>query len=183
VQQSVAVLDANVLIPAAPRDTLLRAAEAGLYQLRWSENILDEVYRNLVEHRLTTADDARNLLDVMRSFFPEALVSGYDHLMAIMTNDLKDHHVLAAAVHTHADIIVTENFNDFPAPTLSPYGIEAQAIDTFLVNLHDRSPASMARIIREQAADLDYPPMTPAELLDGLESWASAFVQRIRQHI
>lgn len=44
----IAVLDANVLIPAAPRDTLLRAAELGLFQPVWSDQILDEVQRNLV---------------------------------------------------------------------------------------------------------------------------------------
>lgn len=35
------VLDANVLFPFTVRDTLLRAAEASLYQLHWSELILD----------------------------------------------------------------------------------------------------------------------------------------------
>ncbi len=37
------VLDANVLINAGPRDTLLRAAERELYRPYWSEAILDEV--------------------------------------------------------------------------------------------------------------------------------------------
>jgi hypothetical protein len=45
-----AVLDASVLFPAAVRDTLLRAAGAGLYQLYWSSDILEEVRRNLVKH-------------------------------------------------------------------------------------------------------------------------------------
>jgi len=37
------VLDACVLIPASLRDTLLRAAEQGMYQMHWSELILEEV--------------------------------------------------------------------------------------------------------------------------------------------
>ena len=44
-----AVLDANVLLKAGPRDTLLRAAEVGLYRPYWSETILDEVQRNLTD--------------------------------------------------------------------------------------------------------------------------------------
>jgi hypothetical protein len=36
------VLDANVLFPLTVRDTLLRAAALGMYQVHWSEEILDE---------------------------------------------------------------------------------------------------------------------------------------------
>lgn len=44
-----AVLDACVLFRAPLRDTLLRAAEKRLYQVYWSDIILEEVSRNLVE--------------------------------------------------------------------------------------------------------------------------------------
>lgn len=44
----VVVVHANVLFPLTLRDTMLRAAAAGFYQLRWSAQILDEVERNLV---------------------------------------------------------------------------------------------------------------------------------------
>ena len=36
------VLDANVLYPFSLRDTLLRAASEGLFQLYWSDQILEE---------------------------------------------------------------------------------------------------------------------------------------------
>jgi hypothetical protein len=39
----IVVVDANVLFPLTLRDTILRAAAAGFYQLRWSAEIL--VYR------------------------------------------------------------------------------------------------------------------------------------------
>jgi hypothetical protein len=35
------VLDSCVLYPMYLRDTLLRAAEAGLYRVHWSQEILD----------------------------------------------------------------------------------------------------------------------------------------------
>ena len=51
-----AVLDASVLYPLPLRDTLLRVAEAELYDPCWSEQILDEVARNLTaDHRVTEA--------------------------------------------------------------------------------------------------------------------------------
>ena len=44
----IVVVDNNALFSLTLRDTLLRAAAAGFYQLRWSEVILDEMERNLV---------------------------------------------------------------------------------------------------------------------------------------
>jgi hypothetical protein len=43
----VVLLDANVLFPFSLRDTLLRAAAAGFYQVRGSSRILDEMTSNL----------------------------------------------------------------------------------------------------------------------------------------
>lgn len=54
-----AVLDANVLYPFSLRDTLLRLAELELYTPLWSPRILEEMTRNLVEHRLTAEQAAR----------------------------------------------------------------------------------------------------------------------------
>ncbi len=44
----IAVVDANVLFPLSLRDVLLRAVEKGLFRLRISRQIWDEVIRNLV---------------------------------------------------------------------------------------------------------------------------------------
>ncbi len=61
----VVVLDANVLFPFTLRDTLLRAAAAGLYQVRWSPMILDEMERNLVSTGTLDAPKAARLREVM----------------------------------------------------------------------------------------------------------------------
>ena len=53
------VLDACVLIPATLRDTLLRAAEQGMYRLHWSNQILEEVRRNLIKREMTSSVDAQ----------------------------------------------------------------------------------------------------------------------------
>ena len=57
------VVDANVLFPLTLRDTVLRAAVAGFYQLRWSAEILDEMERNLVSTNTMAADKAARLRD------------------------------------------------------------------------------------------------------------------------
>ena len=43
------VLDSCVLYPMYLMDTLLCAAEAGLYQVRWTDEILAGAFRNLVK--------------------------------------------------------------------------------------------------------------------------------------
>ncbi|SFS18362.1 hypothetical protein SAMN05421771_3442 [Granulicella pectinivorans] len=51
---------------------------------------------------------------------PEALVTGYEHLIAsIELPDQDDRHVLAAAIRCDASVIVTLNIGDFPSRTLA----------------------------------------------------------------
>lgn len=80
----VAVLDACVLIPASLRDTLLRAVEKDLYRMQWSNEILEEVRRNLVMQGMTSEEGAQSLVDEMKRYFPDASVDGYTSLTAAM---------------------------------------------------------------------------------------------------
>jgi hypothetical protein len=85
----IVVVDANVLFPLTLRDTVLRAAAAGFYQLRWSAEILDEMERNLVSTGTVPADKAARLRATMEKYFPEAQVTGYQTLIPAMTNHPK----------------------------------------------------------------------------------------------
>ena len=80
----VVVLDANVLFPFSLRDTLLRAAAAGFYQLRWSAEILEEMTRNLVATGTMSAANASRLRAIMEREFPEAAVTDYASLVPAM---------------------------------------------------------------------------------------------------
>src|SRR5450432_2676172 len=111
----IVVVDANVLYPLTLRDTVLRAAAAGLYQLRWSKDILDEMERNLVAKGNVPRDKAARLRVTMEKFFPEADVKSYQPLVEAMPNHPKDRHVAAAAVKAGAQVIVTANIKDFSA--------------------------------------------------------------------
>jgi len=71
------VLDANVLFPFTLRDTLPRTAAEGCFQLYWSEQILDEATRNLVNTHVMTDRQAGRLRTVMEQAFPEAMVRGH----------------------------------------------------------------------------------------------------------
>ena len=45
------VFDANVLYPAPLRDLLIRLARKNVFQARWTDQILDEVFRNIAKNR------------------------------------------------------------------------------------------------------------------------------------
>jgi predicted nucleic acid-binding protein len=174
----IVVLDANVLFPFVLRDTLLRAAAAGFYQVRWSSQILSEMTRNLVSTGTMTEARARRLQAAMERAFPEADVRGYEHLIAAMKNDDKDRHVAAAAVKAGAQVITTGNLKDFAQ---LPDGVEAQSPDEFLCNLFDLDPEGFIQVLREQAADLVNPPMTFDEVVERLARAVPSVVAFVRE--
>ncbi len=130
----VALLDANVLYPAYLRDLLLRLAQTGVYQPRWSAEILDEVARNVKEGRDAAGQQkVDRVISLMKRHFEDAEVTaGYEGLVPAMTNDPKDRHVLAAAITGGVDVIVTFNLKHFPPQSREPYNIDAQEPDEFL---------------------------------------------------
>lgn len=79
-------LDTNVLFPSALRDTLLRAAETGLVQAYWSEDVLTELERNLVRTARYTPTAASRLVQIIRTFFSASEVTGYRPLIPSMPN-------------------------------------------------------------------------------------------------
>jgi len=175
-----AVLDANVLYPGSLRDTLLRVSALGYYEVRWSQQILDEMSRNLLAKAEMTPKQIERLLAAMQEAFPEAMVIGYEDLIENMPNDEKDRHVAAAAVVAVAQVIVTSNLKDFRD---LPEGIEAQSPSKFLECLFTLDPDGLAEIIRQQAAALRRPPMTLNELLANLEKSVPGFVRVVREHL
>lgn len=167
------VLDANVLYPAALRDTLLRAAAMGLYQMYWTDEILDEVCRNLVTDEEMSLEQATRLRTEMITCFDEAMVIDFASLIPSMPNDAKDRHVAAAAVRSGAQVIVTINLRDFAQ---LPAGIEAKSPDEFLCDLFDLNPSGFVDLLRAQAAALKNPPISFGTLLNHLKLFAPTLV-------
>lgn len=164
----VVVYDACVLYPAPLRDLLVRLASTDLVRVRWTDQILDECFENIIANRSDLRPDAlartRNL---MNRAVPDALVTGYEELVAALElPDADDRHVLAAAIRAGAQVIVTANLIDFPDSALANYGIEAQHPDEFVGHLLDLAPGLVSTVAREQAAALKNPPKTIDDVLD-----------------
>jgi hypothetical protein len=118
--------DPNVLYRFSLRDTLVRAAAAGMFQVFWSVEILDEATRNLVADGIMNAEQAERLRAAMERALPETAITGYEPLVDAINNAYEDRHVAAAAVKVGAQVIMTRNLKHFRD---LPEGIEAQAPD------------------------------------------------------
>ncbi len=168
----VAVLDANVLYPARLRDLLVRLAIAGQYHARWTERILDECFDSLTRDRPDlSAEHLARTRRLMSIAMPDAEVRGYEHLVdRLDLPDPDDRHVLATALASGAGLIVTANGADFPAARTTPHGIVVRSPDEFVLQLTRTDVDAVVSVVVQQAAALRHPPMTPAEVLDGLEA-------------
>ena len=158
------ILDACVLFPMYLRDTLLSTAEASLYVPYWSQKILDEAIGNLINKGYVSAEGARKLEEVIKMAFPEAMVEVPKELESVMTNHPKDRHVLAAAVVTKAEIVVTKNLKDFQEQDLKPWNIKSQSPDDFLGDIFEEYPQIMVQVLLTQSQKYKRTPLTFIQL-------------------
>lgn len=167
----VAVYDANVLYPNILRDVLIRVAEAGLVQAKWTETILDETFRNLRANRPDLAPDTlARTRRLMKAAVRDCLVKGYEPLIDILElPDKDDRHVLAAAIRAKAQVIVTFNLKDFPAEALAPWDVEAVHPDAFLEAQIDLAPEIVYGEIQRIADSWTNPPGTVADVIERLD--------------
>ena len=176
------MLDASVLYPLPLRDTLLRVAESELYIPYWSEQILEEVTRNLIADGRATPAQARNLTDAMCGAFDSATIPApaIAQLEPAMTNNPKDRHVLAAAAASDAQAIVTLNLEDFSVDACDPFGIEPLSPDVFLTELYALDEDAVRAAVERQRAALRSPPLQLDQLLDRLAATVPRFARMVQ---
>lgn len=104
----------------------------------------------------------------MNKHFPDAEVTGYENLIATMTNDPKDRHVLAAAVRGQAGLLVTANIKDFPTDAVAPYDVDVAHQDAFLLDQLDLQPDNVRAAVRRQASRYRREPKNTEDLLISL---------------
>ena len=163
------VLDTCTLFPIGLADLLLRLAEAKVFRPLWSVEILGELERNLISKGKASPVLARKRVAAMRQAFPDAMVENYEDLVTATTCDPKDRHVMAAAVRSNAELIVTFNLKDFPVTALRDYDLEAISPDDFLLDQLDLFPEITLGCLAQQAADYRNPRFTLFELVNALD--------------
>lgn len=167
----VVLYDACVLYPAPLRDLLMRLALADLFQARWSDEIHDEWTRNVAKNRLDISPRSlTRCRELMDEHSPDSKITGHEPLIPTLAlPDPDDRHVLAAAIHGGANLIVTFNLADFPASALGPYSIEAVHPDDFIAGLLDEALDVIVEVVRRQREGLKNPPRSAGELFGTLE--------------
>jgi hypothetical protein len=97
----------------------------------------------------------------LRAHFGEAWISGYEPLIPRMTNDDKDRHVAAAAVHGNAlstlapeaAIILTFNLRHFRPEHLARWRVRALHPQSFLIEIFRQEQAVVMTKLAQQAAN------------------------------
>jgi hypothetical protein len=106
----------------------------------------------------------------MNAAVRDCLVTGYEPLIdALDLPDPDDRHVLAAAIRSRAQVIVTNNIRDFPADELHGWDIEPLSADDFVLDQIDLSPKTVWSCVQQIADSWRNPPGHPADVLSRLE--------------
>jgi len=126
-----------------------------------------------------TARHLRRTVKFMATAFPDAVVTGYEPLEAVMINSPGDRHVLAACVRGRADVLVTRNVRDFPLECCLPYDIDVQTPDQFLLYAYDLRPDGFMAAVTSMLGRNQAPPTTIAEFVESLGVFTPQLVERI----
>jgi len=177
--------DTSVCFPISLLDLILRADEADLHRVVWTNDLLGELERVWVDKGSRSAVSARKVCDEIRTSFPDQQMprSSYASLIESMPGpDPDDHAHSAAAVAAAPSILLTANLKDFPATELAERGVRVEHPDSYFTALFDAYADDLALIVEEMAAARLRPPMTPAEVLDALDrAGLSVFAARVRE--
>nr|WP_272871490.1 PIN domain-containing protein [Ruegeria lacuscaerulensis] len=126
-------MDTCVIYPTVMREMLLGAARLGHFTPVWSARILEEWARAARKLGPEGEAQARAEIALTQAHWP-----GAEHPPApgieqrLWLPDSADTHVLATAVATSADVIVTVNAKDFPRNILSEEGLDRRDPDGLL---------------------------------------------------
>lgn len=150
-----AVLDADIIYSRVLHELMGRlAAEARLFDLIWSEDLLAEARMALVSRKGLAAEVADVWVGHLRREFPDACVdpsgvpAGAD--IGSLTRDPDDRHVCALAVAGKAELLFTFDRGYLKEP-LRAHGIDVPDLDQYLAAQLTQQPIAIMRIVEKQA--------------------------------
>ena len=131
----IAVIDACALYPTVLRQILMGVAERGAITPIWSARLLEEWTRAAARNGGAQDEQIAKAEATSANLrFPKALTAPGDEA-PLWLPDPADVHVLATAIASGAETIITLNLKDFPTRELSHHGVTARAPDAVLMDL------------------------------------------------
>jgi predicted nucleic acid-binding protein len=144
------LIDTCVLFPTVMREVVLGAAQAGLFTPMWSARILEEWARAATKLGAEGEMQARAEVALLQAAWPDATQKPAPHVEArLWLPDDNDIHVLAVAVDSSADMLMTLNAKDFPRGTLADEGIVRIDPDGYLMQLWAENPDRIEAVARD----------------------------------
>lgn len=139
---------------------------------KWSAKIHEEWIENLLKDRKDLKrEQLTRTKELMDAAVPDALVEGYEHLIpSIVLPDANDRHVVATAIHSKCDAIVTFNLKDFPAENLDKYNLDAIHPDDFISYQFNLDLAKVIISVKKIRGRLENPPIDVDRYLDILHA-------------
>jgi hypothetical protein len=140
------------------RESLLAVAATGLFQPLWSNRILGEWHRAAQRYGTDADHDAAAAITRASAGFPHATIKPQPGLESrLHLPDENDLHVLAVAIASSADAIITLNAKDFPRAILSAEGLDRRDPDSLLWDLWSHHPSTVTAAleqVRTRASEL-----------------------------
>ncbi|ANQ52719.2 PIN domain-containing protein [Flammeovirga sp. MY04] len=161
------VLDANILYPVILRDLFLCLHNNNAINAFWSDYIQSEWIRNLALNRNENPNKYKIIADKMNAIFPESNIKSelidarIDEIF--LSKDLDDRHVVACALESKSNFIITYNIKDFPKKELVQLNVTAIHPDEFIYSQLDRELLHIA--FEQQLKMYKKPPYDKEELL------------------
>jgi hypothetical protein len=172
-------VDTATLYPISVADLVLRLAEVGLFDLVWSDHLLAEVERVLVDDKGLAAERAAYFCDCIRQAFPDGRVAPESYMGLVVSRigpDPDDHVHSAAAVAGGATVVLSADRKGFPSDDIAP--ARRRDPDAFLTELLGRHRHEVLDTIEAMGAAL-HEPLTAHQVLDRLaRAGLSRFAKR-----
>ena len=175
------VIDSNVLFSIEFTDLFVTFAKRRLIRLHWSSTILDEVRGSLLSSARLSPAAVEHRISAMQRALPDAHARIRDDLTQNLHVAPSDRHVLALAITSHADSIVTLNIRDFPLAYCQSLGVAVLTPDRVLTELATDDPLGVKFALQEIAERRQLPPMTVDELLNRWRLNLPTFVEVARE--
>jgi len=150
------VLDSDVVYSRVMHELFGRlASEARLLTIIWSEELLGEAQRVLIDRKGLEPAVGMRWVSYLREAFPmgrvDIALTMRNEPLNDLTTDPDDQHVCALAIGGHADLLIASD-RGFVAKPLARRGIEVISPDRQLTRTFTSEPTAVLTALAEQAA-------------------------------